>query len=145
MNYDNQKKTHAQLEKEFAEWKDSEDEFLRILGFPETKIQDLREYDHGWFVNSRRRRQDNEDKIYPLSFFDYQPYKSKEYIISFWDLLNSLENEVLFLGLKKADPELQKIIMYRYEGYSVSEISEKMNISSDAIYKKIQRFRKKFK
>lgn len=145
MKNDNQKKKHYELEKEFADWKDPEDTLLRILGFPEEKIHALRDYDHGWFVNDTRKRNDNGDSLFPPSYFEYQPYASRRTVRSFLDLLDSIENESILLWLKKADPVLQKIIMYRYHNVSISDISRILNIKPYTIYKKIQRFRKLLK
>ena len=108
MKKNNEKRMHISLEKEFNNWKKKEEKLLRLYGFPESKVKILRDYDHNWFVNNRRRRQDNNDYIYPLSFFEYQPFIPTKEILSFIDLLDSIENEALFLCLKKADPDLQK-------------------------------------
>ena len=59
------------------------------------------------------------------------------------DLLDIVESESLFMMLKNSDKQLQQIILMRFYGYEVEEISKLLNIKPDTIYKKIQRFKEK--
>ena len=61
------------------------------------------------------------------------------------DLLDIVESESLFMMLKNSDKQLQQIILMRFYGYEVEEISKLLNIKPDTIYKKIQRFKEKLK
>lgn len=138
------KKKNYELEHEFNKWKDEEDRQLRDLNYPEDKISSLRKYDHELFVNRVRRQQRNEQLTADAFFISIPTYDKKD-INTFMDLLDIVESESLFMMLKNTDKQLQQIILMKYYGYEVEEISELLNIKPDTIYKKIQRFKEKLK
>ena len=136
------KKKNYELENEFNEWKDKEDQQLRELNYPEDKIATLRKYDHDLFVNKTRRQQRKEQITADAFFIAIPTYDKKD---TFMDLLDIVESESLFMMLKHSDKQLQQIILMRFYGYEVEEISKLLNIKPDTIYKKIQRFKEKLK
>jgi DNA-directed RNA polymerase specialized sigma24 family protein len=136
------KKKNYELENEFNEWKDKEDQQLRELNYPEEKIASLRKFDHDLFVNKARRQQ-RKEQITADAFFIAIPTYDKKDINTFMDLLDIVESESLFMMLKNTDKQLQQIILMKYYGYEIEEISKLLNIKPDTIYKKIQRFKEK--
>ena len=60
-------------------------------------------------------------------------------------VLDQLHNEKLYLALKKSNKTLLEIIFLRMKGYETKEIAILLGISRNEIYKKMDRFRKKFK
>lgn len=117
---------------------------MRELNHPEDKIASLRKYDHDLFVNKARKLQ-RKEQITADSFFITIPAYDKREINTFMDLLDIVENESLFRMLKSTYKQLQQIILMKYYDYEIEEISELLNIKSDTIYKKIQRFKEKLK
>ena len=114
------------------------------MNYPEDKIATLRKYDHDLFVNKTRRQQ-RKEQITADAFFIAIPTYDKKDINTFMDLLDIVESESLFMMLKHSDKQLQQIILMRFYGYEVEEISKLLNIKPDTIYKKIQRFKEKLK
>lgn len=60
-------------------------------------------------------------------------------------VLDQLHNEDLYLALKASDKSLLEIIFLKMKGYETKEIAIILGVSRNEIYKKIDRFRKKFK
>ena len=61
------------------------------------------------------------------------------------DLLDIVESESLFMMLKNTDKQLQQIILMKYYGYEIEEISKFLNIKPATIYKKFLRCKEKLK
>lgn len=124
-------------------WKEQEEEQLRALNVDENIIKQLHDYDWQMFKTDYRfgRRQS------PVidTVLNNIPYYDKKEMNTIDDVLNEIESEALFNYLSVTDKETLNVLLLKMLGYSTSEISEILNLSSSSIYKKIQRLRKKIK
>lgn len=124
-------------------WKKQEEELFRALNVDEDVIQQLHNYDWQMFKTDYRfgRRQS------PVidTVLNNIPYYDKKEMNTIDDVLNEIESEALFNYLSVTDKETLNVLLLKMLGYSTSEISEILNLSSSSIYKKIQRVRKKLK
>ena len=134
---------YAKEKKLWDEWKIKEETELRILGFPEDKIQKLREYDEIIFKKERNYRlyQHATEDI----FFINQASVDKKDLMTLKDLLDDLENEALREFISRIDEITYKIIDLKYQGYSVEQISHKLDIPYYKIYRKIKKIKKVLK
>lgn len=128
---------------EWTKWKENEEAMLRKLGVDEHIIYELRQYDWELFKKERsyRRRQ----FVTIDSFFLNIPYKDKRAIYDISDLLNEIDNQVLYEYLQRLDKVTLTIILFKVLGYSTSEIAQILNLSSAAILNRMSRMRKKLK
>ena len=58
-------------------------------------------------------------------------------------MFDAIEDEELLTYLKKTDPTVLFIILYETNDYPIREIARIMNMSKNAIYKRMEKFRKK--
>lgn len=127
----------------WSKWKEQEEELLRALNVDENIIKQLHDYDWQMFQTDYRfgRRQS------PVidTVLNNIPYYDKKEMNTIDDVLNEIESEALFNYLSVTDKETLNVLLLKMLGYSTSEISEILNLSSSSIYKKIQRLRKKIK
>lgn len=123
--------------------KEQEEIMLRQEKVSEEKISLLRQYDENDF-NSDRRYAENKKELNE-SFFNNIPSYDKESMDSIEQVLDQLHNEDLYLALKASDKSLLEIIFLKMKGYETKEIALILGVSRNQIYKKIDRFRKKFK
>lgn len=121
--------------------KEKEEALLRRLGFPEDKIKKLYDYDREIF-NCYRRYGENED-VTQEGFFNKHPVYDQIIIITVEDLLDHIEDQKLLFKLKKADKILLQILLLRFLDYEIAEIAEELHMTSNAIRKRINKFRKK--
>lgn len=125
-------------------WKNKkvkEEALLRKLGYSEDKIKMLYDYDKETF-NCDRRYGENED-VTKEGFFNRQPAYDKVIIATIEDLLDQIEDLNLLSKLKKADKVLLQILLLRFFDYEINEIAEELNMTSNAVRKRINKFRKK--
>lgn len=128
---------------EWKVWKENEEVMLRKLGVNEQIIYELRQYDWELFKKERsfRRRQ----FVTMDSFFLNIPYTVTKDIYEISDLLNEIDNQVLYEYLQHLDKVTLTIILFKILGYSTSEIAQILNLSSAAILNRMSRMRKKLK
>lgn len=134
---------HARERKIWLIKKEKEEVMLRKEKVSEDKISMLREYDENDF-NSNRRYGENREEVHE-SFFNNIPVYDEENMDSIEQVLDQLHNEDLYLALKASDKSLLEIIFLKMKGYETKEIAVILGVSRNQIYKKIDRFRKKFK
>lgn len=117
-----------------------EEENLRKEKVTEKVIKDLYQFDKKQF-NQNRKFMEHE---IPLSeVFDYSEHSNSfKSVYSIDELLDEIENETLFLLLKKTDYKTLQILSLRIEGYTNKEISSILNISESVIRQRICRLRK---
>lgn len=129
--------------KKYLEEKEKEENLLRLLEFPEWKIQYLRELDDFDF-NKNRSFHRNESPT-EVKFFLNEP--SEDYISEYtWeDVLNGVNDAVVYKHLKTCDPVMQKIIVMLKNKYCVWKIAEDLHMTNNAVYKRIEKFSKKCK
>ena len=128
-------------ERKWKKAKEKEEQLLRDLGYPEEKIQDLRRYDWNDFKRNRNYRR-FEHTNYNEDLDDRSFYSQKE-ILTIQDMFDAIEDEELLTYLKKTDPIVLFIILYETNDYPIKEIARIMNMSKNAIYKRMEKFRKK--
>ena len=127
--------------KKYLEEKEKEEAILRLLDFPEWKIQYLREIDDCEFNKTRSfYRFENPTKD---EFFRTIPYNDHCSLYNWEKIISEIEDDTLYNNLKNADPVLQMIIIMLKNHYKVWEISEDLHITKNAIYKRIKNFVKK--
>lgn len=122
-------------------WKEQEEELLRALNVDENIIKQLHDYDWQMFKTDYRFGRWQSPVIDIV--LDNIPYYDKKEMNTIEGVLNEIESEALFNYLSVTDKETLNILLLKMLGYSTSEISEILNLSSSSIYKKIQRLRKK--
>lgn len=132
---------HKKEELIWRKKKEKEEALLRKLGFPEDKIRMLYDYDRDVF-NCDRHYGENED-VTQEGFFNKHPVYDHIIIITVEDLLDQVEDKNLLFKLKKADKVLLQILLLRFLDYEIDEIAEELHMTSNAIRKRINKFRKK--
>ena len=129
--------------KKYLEEKEKEENLLRLLGFAGWKIQYLRELDDFDF-NKNRSFHRNESPT-EVNFFLNEPSEDCISEYTWADVLNGVNDAVVYNRLKKCDPVMQKIIVMLKNKYCVQEIAEDLHITTNAVYKRIEKFSKKCK
>lgn len=126
--------------KKWYAWKEKEEKILKEYGVPQSKIDELREYDYDQFKAERRYRTHN--MFFDDNYFINRPAKDKKTFSSLDDILDSIENEALYEHLKNTDRIGLEIIRLKMLGYTVKEISQITGLTTHQIYKKIKKMRK---
>lgn len=133
----------AKEEHKWRIWKEEEEREMRRLGVSEDIIKRLRIYD--WEVfNSNRRFYQNECRrdTYMEQIEDYIQYEEFNTVD---DLLNELENQQLYQFLIKVDKRTLQAVLLRMQGFSTSEIAGLLSMKEYALYKRLNRLKKKIK
>lgn len=102
---------YAKEIKKWKQWKQEEEAFLRLLGVDEELIVKLHDYDYQMFLEERRIR--SRQSATQDSFFLNIPYYDTHEIKSVHDLLDNIENEILFNQLSKTDQQTLNILLYK--------------------------------
>ena len=129
-------------QKEELKWKSKKRKelILRNLGTPESIIKELYEYDR---IDFNRDRKYKENEITTQeNFFVCKPTYDQIFIISVEDLLNQIENDSLLYKLKKSNSILLKILLLRFLEYDINEIALELNMTPNAVRKRINKFKK---
>lgn len=134
---------HASELNEWLRKKEKEERLLRQLGVDENTIQILRNYDYRLFLDDRRFH-DNEDVSSEglfLMFPSYDPLiiKTPE------KLLDEIEDVTVYYVLKRSDRRLLEILILLMQDYTIDEIAEDLHMSTNAVYKRLEKLRKKLK
>ena len=131
----------AKAEKEWLRWKEAEEKKLRELGVDEETIQRLHTYDWAQF---------NKERQYLQRQVDWSPYvdwvSAQDLELPVEDiesLLDSIEDVELFSLLHTVDKLTLEILLMKMDGYSSKEISEKTDLSVNAIDLRILKLKKK--
>ncbi|MDY5987042.1 sigma-70 family RNA polymerase sigma factor [Sporofaciens sp. SGI.106] len=128
-------------------WKMAEESILRDFGMEETKIQDLREYDWGIFKTERcyREREILTNLLLHLEMAKSELLHVPRYIEV--DMLERLRIRELFELLVKTgiDRKTIGIIWLRIQGYTTTEIAERLTLTAKAVYRREERLREKIK
>jgi len=133
----------AREEKKWRLWKEAEEKRLRGLGVNEDIIQKLRKADWKDFKVERRHY---EHLAETDTYINQQATDTATADIrSVQDLLDDIENEELHRLLKSVDKLTLQIVIWKMDGYTSAEISEKLGISINAINFRIWHLRKKIK
>ena len=133
----------AKEEKKWRIWKEAEEKKLRSLGVDEDTIEKLRVHDWEVFNSDRRFYQRLKDVATYLE--EMEADEELPEIRSVDDLLNSIENQKLYQLLIRVDKLTLQIVVMRLQGYKLYEIAPIVNLSEQAVYKRMQRLKKKIK
>lgn len=134
---------YARELKKWKLWKQKEEQLLRKIGMNEDFIMQLRDYDYQMFLADRRiRRKQTATKD---SFFLNIPYYDPRDIKTIDDLLDNIDNQSLFAYLSEVDSKTLMILLMKILGYTITEISEELDMNEAAIYSRIHRLKKKLK
>lgn len=132
----------AKEERKWLNWKESEEKQMREFGVSEDVIEKIRKSD--WTtLKAERCYYEKVISTDYIEYFSQQEYK-KEYK-TLEDFLNDIENQELYFILLSIDKTSLNIIFYKIQGYSVHEISRILDLTENAIYKRIQHLKEKIK
>ena len=134
---------HGKEERKWRLWKEAEEKILRAYGVDENIIEEIRIYDRTEFNSDRRfyrRLNDMEEYIEKVADNGLNTE-----IKTVSALLDEVENEHLYAALLKVDKHTLEIVLLKMQGYSTKEISAMLQLTEKAIYKRMDRLRKKLK
>ena len=129
-------------QQKWTKWKENEERSLRSLNFPEDKINSLREFD--WYQFKQERRFKERESVYNESFLINVSNKTIQ-SLDLSNLLNNLDDAILYRCILKSDIVTKKIINLKVNDYSTKEIAKILDITPNVIYKKIYFLRKKYR
>ena len=133
----------AKEERKWRLWKEAEEKKLRSLGVSEDAIEQLHTHDWAIFNSDRRyyeKLQDAGTYLEEVAEDTAQPEtKTVE------DFLDSIENQELYQLLIKVDRLTLQTVLLQLQGFPVPEIAKMLGMNEDAVYKRIQRLKKKIK
>ena len=134
---------HGKEERKWRLWKEAEEKILRESGVDENIIEEIRIYDRAEFNSDRRfyrRLNDMEEYIEKVADDGLNTE-----IKTVSALLDEIENENLYAALLRVDKHTLEIVLLKMQGYSTKEISAMLQLTEKAIYKRMDRLRKKLK
>lgn len=130
----------AKEKKAWNIWKEKENQLMESYGIEKGIIENLYQFDLKSFNADRRflqRQYTNSDKL------DYAVTKQVDNVYSFEKILDLLENEDLYILLKKMSRIDLMIIQLKLYGYKNTEIASFFQISKSAVSQRIRRIQKK--
>ena len=136
MNFDYDYKT------EYAKWKkkkDKKEKELRQKGVDEDVIMQLHQMDN------MERKYNRHKEVVKDDFWTSIPDKRNKAIVNISNLIDELENEILYEIIKNLDDETKKIVELKYQEYFVWEIAEITKLSIDQINYRIKKISELFK
>ena len=133
----------AKEERKWRIWKEAEEKQMRSLGVDKDTIEKLRIYDWAIFNSDRRYYEKLQDTGTYLE--EVAEDTTLPEIQTVNDFLDSIENQELYQVLIKVDKLTIQIALWKMDGYSSSEISEKCGLTVSAINFRLWHLRKKLK
>lgn len=134
---------HGRDYKEWLDKKEKEERLLRQLGVDEGTIQILRNYDYRLFLNDRRFI--DHERATSEGLFLMVPAYDPVIIATPEKLLDEIEDVAVYYVLKKSDRRLLEILILLMHDYTIDEIAEDLHMSTNAVYKRLEKLRKKLK
>lgn len=134
---------YGREEKKWQLWKEAEEKQLRDLGVSEDTIEELRTHDWAVFNSDRRYYRRLQDAGTYLEEFAEDTMQPEAKTVD--DFLDSIENQRLYQVLIKVDRLTLQIVLWKMDGYSSLEISEKCGLSVNAVNFRMWHLRKKLK
>ena len=131
----------AKEERKWRIWKEAEEKQMRSLGVDEDTIERLRIHDWAIFNSDRRYYEKLQDAGTYLE--EVAENTTLPEIKTVDDFLDSIENQELYQVLIKVDKLTIQIALWKMDGYSSSEISEKCGLTVSAINFRLWHLRKK--
>lgn len=133
----------AKEERRWRIWKQAEEKMLRELGVSEYKITKLHEHDWAVFNSDRRYYQRLQREG---TYIDEVAAEEVEIEIKTIDaFLDSIADERLHKELITVDKLTLQALLFKIQGFTVSEISVLLGLNEQIIYKRLNRFKKKIK
>lgn len=134
---------HGQEERKWRIWKEAEEKILRDCDVPESTIEELRIYDRADFNSNRRfyRRLNDVGEYIEETLALEQPIE----VNTVADMLDKIENENLYRALLTVDKRTLQIVLLKMQGYSTKEIAPLVDLTTGAIYARLDHLRKKLK
>ena len=123
--------------------KEKEERLLRQLGVDEGTIQLLRNYDYRLFLDDRRFT--DHERATSEGVFLMVPAYDPVIIATPEKLLDEIEDVTVYYVLKKSDRRLLEILILLMQDYTIEEIAEDLHMSTNAVYKRLEKLRKKLK
>jgi len=134
---------HGREERKWRIWKEAEERILRKCGVDDDTIEKIRIYDRADFNATRRfYRYLNDIGEYLEGIADRE--KQAE-VRSVSELLDEIESENLYRALIAVDKRTLQIVLLKMQGYSTREIAAMAGLTERAVYKRLERLRKKLK
>ena len=131
---------HGREDRKWRIWKEAEEKILRKCGVDESVIEQIRIDDRTDFNSNRRfYRWTNDVAEYLEGMADKEQQAEVKTVA---DLLDEIENENLYLALAKVDRRTLQIILLKMQGYSTKEIAPIVQLTTVAIYARLDHLRK---
>lgn len=134
---------HGREERKWRIWKENEEKILREGGVDESTIEEIRTYDRAEFNSNRRfYRWTNDVAEYLEGMAGREPQAEVKTVS---DLLDEIENEMLYQALRTVDRRTLYILLLKMQGYSTKEIAPLVGLTTGAIYARLEHLRKKLR
>ena len=124
-------------------WKEAEEKILREHGVDENTIEQIRTDDRADFNSNRRFYHWTSDFGEYLEGIADRERDAE--VKSVADLLDEIEDEKLYQALLTVDKHTLLILLLKMQGYSTREIAAMAGLTERAVYKRLERLRKKLK
>lgn len=136
----------AREEQKWKQWKEAEEQKMRELGVEENVISELHKYD--WMIFNQERiyksRQIPDTDKVNTNVISNDSLKIRQ-PLTMQEFVEAIDNRDIRSFLEKLDTLTMQIILLKTFGYSTKEISVILGITSQVIYQRMKRLRKKFK
>lgn len=134
---------HGREERKWRLWKEAEEKILRECGVDESTIEEIRIYDRADFNSNRRFYSRMNDIVEYLEEMADTELQAEVHSVE--DLLDEIDNEVLYRALLTVDRRTLLILLLKMEGYTTKEIAPIVNLTEGAIYARLDHLRRKLK
>ena len=134
---------HGREERKWRLWKEAEEKILRECGVDESTIEEIRIYDRADFNSNRRFYSRMNDIVEYLEEMADTELQAEGHSVE--DLLDEIDNEVLYRALLTVDRRTLLILLLKMEGYTTKEIAPIVNLTEGAIYARLDHLRRKLK
>lgn len=133
----------AKAEREWLKWKEEDMKMQRAAGMSEEQIQAIYDFDKKQFNSDRRYYEHTTEDDEALEWIPETD--ELRYVDTPSELLAEIENEELYAALSALDTLTVQILIWKMNGYSSEDISQKCGLSINAINFRVWHFRKKNK
>ena len=134
---------HGREDRKWRIWKEAEEKLLRECGVDEATIEQIRIADRADFNSNRRFYRWTNDIAEYLE--DMADRERQTEVGTVAELLEEIESENLYQVLVAVDGRTLKIVLLKMQGYSTREIAAMAGLTERAVYKRLERLRKKLK
>ena len=134
---------HGREDRKWRIWKEAEEKVLREHGVDEAVFEQIRMEDRADFNSNRRfYRWTSDFGEYLEGVADAEQQAEPNSVA---DLLDEIEDEKLYQSLLTVDKHTLLILLLKMQGYSTREIAAMAGLTERAVYKRLERLRKKLK